>query len=114
MLSVGLRPRGSLVASAMKNSGDLHLAIMPVVDDVILDTDGAHAGSELWTEASHPGLFRQEVEAVDEIVDEPVSGSRARVLGDVQPNLVEVLFGARREPIRHLRTSSYGLLDPAT
>lgn len=100
----------------MKHSGDLHLAIaiVPVIDDVILDADGANAGSELRTETSHHGLFRQEVEAVDEVVDEPVSGSRARVLGDVQPNLVEVLFGARREPIRHLRTSSYGLLDPAT
>ena len=114
MLSVGLRPRGSLIASAMKHSGDLHLAIVPVIDDVIVDAEGANAGSELRTETSHPGLFRQEVEAVDEIVDEPVGGSRARVLGDVQPKLVEILFGARREPIRHLRTSSYGLLGPAT
>jgi len=98
----------------MKHSGDLHLAIVPVIDDVILDADGANAGSELRTETSHTWLFRQEVEAVDEIVDEPVSGGRARVLGDVQPHLVEVLFGARREPIRQLRTSSCGLLGPAT
>jgi len=114
MLSVGLRPRGSLIASAMKHSGDLHLVIVPVIDDVILDGEGANAGSERRTETSHPGLFRQEVEAVDEIVDEPVSGSRARFLGDVQPDLVEVLFGARREPIRHLRTSLYGLPGLAT
>ena len=60
--------------------------------DWFLFADGANAGSELRTETSHPGLFRQEVEAVDEIVDEPVSGGRARVLGDVQPNVVEVLF----------------------
>ena len=93
MLSVGLGPRCGLVASAMKHSGDLHLAIVPVIDDVILDADGANAGSELRTETSHSRLFHQEVEAVDEIVDEPVGGSRARVLGDVQPNLVEVLFG---------------------
>jgi len=77
----------------MKHSGDQHVAILPVIDDVILNADGANAGSELRTETSHPGLFRQEVEAVDDIVDEPVGGSRARVLGDVQPNLVEVLFG---------------------
>lgn len=114
MLSVGLGPRCGLIASAMKHSGDLHLAIVPVIDDVILDADGANVGSELRTATSHTWLFRQEVEAVDEIVDEPVSGSRARVLGDVQPHFVEVLFGARREPIRHLRTSSFGLLGPAT
>jgi hypothetical protein len=77
----------------MKHSGDHHVAIVLVIDDVILDADGANTGSELRTETSHPGLFRQKVEAVDDIVDEPVSGSRARVLGDVQPNLVEVLFG---------------------
>ena len=77
----------------MKHSGDQHVAIVPVIDDMILDADGANAGSELRTETSHPGLFRQEVEAVDEIVDEPVSGGRARVLGIAQPNVVEVLFG---------------------
>ena len=77
----------------MKHSGDQHVAIVPVIDDMILDADGANAGSELRTETSHPGLFRQEVEAVDEIVDEPVSGGRARVLGNAEPNVVEVLFG---------------------
>ena len=98
----------------MKHSGDLHLAIVPIIDHVILDGDGANVGSELGTETSHTWLFRQEVEAVDEIVNESVSGGRARVLGDVRPHLVEVLLGARREPIRHLRTSWYGLLGPAT
>ena len=83
MLSVGLRPRCGLIASAMKHSGDLHLAIVPVIDDVIVDAEGANAGSELRTETSNPGLFRQEVEVVDDVVDEPVSGRRARVLGDV-------------------------------
>ena len=68
----------------MKHSGDQHVAIVPVIDDVILDADRANAGSELRTETSHPGLFRQEVKAVDDVVDEPVSGSRARVLGDIQ------------------------------
>ncbi len=98
----------------MKNSGDLHLAIMPVVNDVILDADGANAGSELRTEASHPGLFRHEVEAVDNVVDEPVSGSRACFLGNIQPDLVEVLLGQRREAIRYLRISWRGWLSRAT
>jgi hypothetical protein len=54
----------------MKHSGDLHLAIVPVIDDVILHADRANAGAELGTETTHPGLFRQEVEAVDDLVDE--------------------------------------------
>ena len=97
-----------------RTSGDLHLAIVPVIDDVILEADGANAGSELRTETSHRGLFRQEIEAVDQIVDEPVSSGRTRLFRDIQPGLVEILFGARREPIRHLRTSSCELPGLAT
>ena len=81
---------------------------------MILDADGANAGSELRTETPHPGLFRHEVEAVDNVDDEPVSGTRACFLGNIQPDLVEVPFDQRREAIPHPRTSSGVLLDRAT
>jgi len=52
--------------------------------------------------AAHSEMFGQQIESVDDGVDESVSSPRAGVIGDVGPDLVEVLFGQGGQPIAHL------------
>jgi hypothetical protein len=87
----------------MKNPGDQNIALLTIVDDVVLDREGSHAWTELRTCTTHPRLFGQQIEAVDDVVNESVGGGRACFLGDVGPDLVEVLLGETGQPIRHLR-----------
>lgn len=91
--SGGFSPRSALITSSVEHSGNQYLVLVPVVDDVVLDRKRPNPITELRTKAADPGLFRQQGEAVDEVVDQSVCGSRARVLSDEQPDLVKVLFG---------------------
>ena len=77
--------------------------IVPVIDDVTLDRERSNARSELRPQATHPGLFGEQIESLDDGVNESVGGGGAGVLGDVGPDLLEVLLGESGQPIGHLR-----------
>ena len=96
---VSLRPRGGLIATAVQNSGDHDVPAVSIVDDVILDGERSDGGAELRPKATHPRLFGQQFDALDNGVDESVRGCRAGVLGDVGPDLVEVLLSESGQPI---------------
>ena len=49
------------------------------------------------------GLLGQQFKPVDDRVNESVGSGGAGVLGDVRPDLLEVLLGKSGQPIRHLR-----------
>ena len=83
--------------------GDQDVPFVSIVDDVVLDRERANAFAKLQSEATHPRLFGQQVESVDNGVDQSVGCSGAGVLGDVGPDLVKVLLGKSRQPIRRLR-----------
>ena len=100
----------------MKNPGDQNVVLMTVVDDVVLDCEGSYARTELRTSAAHPRMFSQPLESVDDRVDELIGGGGAGVLGDVGPDLIEVLLGQSGQPIGQLRLLGAGRatarLDP--
>jgi hypothetical protein len=66
----------------MKDPRDQEVAFVAVVDDVALDRKGPNAFAEFRPEATHPRLFGQQFESVDEGVDESVRRGGAGVLGD--------------------------------
>ena len=49
------------------------------------------------------GLFDEKLDSIEDGVDEPIGRPRARILGDVGPDLMKVLLGKSGQPIRHLR-----------
>jgi hypothetical protein len=69
---------------------------------MILDREGSNTRPELRSEATHPRLFGQQAESVDDGVDESVHSGGAGGLGDVGPDLLEVLLRKSGQPIRHL------------
>ena len=77
----------------MKSPGDQNIAFLTIVDNVVLNREGSHATTELRTCTAHPRLYGQQIESVDDVVKESVSGGRAGSLGDVGPDLLEVLLG---------------------
>ena len=98
-----LGPGGSLIASSMENSRDQDPFRVAIVDDIALDDERADAVAELRPTATDAGLVAEQLESVEERVDEPIGGRRGRLLGNVEPDLVEVLLGKGRQPIAHLR-----------
>jgi hypothetical protein len=54
------------------------------IDDVILDGERSYTRSKLRPDATHPRLFGQQFESVDDGVNESVGGGGACVLGDVE------------------------------
>ena len=58
----------------MQQPGYQDVALVTVVDDVALDGERSNAFAELRPEATHPGLFGQQFEAVDDNVNESVGG----------------------------------------
>lgn len=61
-----------MIATAMEHSGDQDVPFVSVVDDMILDRAGSNTRPELRSEATHPRLFGQQAESVDDGVDESV------------------------------------------
>jgi hypothetical protein len=47
-------------------------------------------------------LFDEQFESIEEGVNESIDGRTAGLLGDVGPDLLEVLLGKSGEPIEHL------------
>ena len=111
---LGLRPSGSLVAATVEHPGDQHFAFVSIVDNVVLDRGGTDAYTERRSDAPLARVFSQQLESADDVVDESIRGGQAGLLGDVGPDLGEVPFGQRREPIRHVRVSSLERHDHVT
>lgn len=87
----------------MQNSGDQHVPVVSIVDDVTLDHERSHVGAELRSKTTHPRLFGQQIESVDYGVNESVGSGGAGVLCDVRPDLLEVPLGERGQPPGRLR-----------
>lgn len=68
---------------------------MTIVDNVILNGERLNTRSELRPQATHPELFGQRLESINDGVNEPVGGLGAGVLGDVGPDFVEIPLGER-------------------
>jgi hypothetical protein len=113
---VWLRPRRSLVTASMENSGDQEILIVSIVDDVALDDERANAFAELWPIATHARLFDEHIESIEDGINESIGGRGAGILGDIGPDLLEVLLGKDGQPIRHLgflgASSTTARLDP--
>jgi hypothetical protein len=66
--------------------------------------------------ATHARLFDEQFESVEDSVNQPIGRRRAGILGDVGPDLLEVLFRKDGQPIRHLRllgaSGTTARLDP--
>jgi hypothetical protein len=86
----------------MENSGNQNVSVVPIVDDVIFDSERSNTRSKLRPEATHPRLFGQQLESVDDGVDESVGGCGTGILGDVGPDFLEVPLGKSGQPIPHL------------
>jgi hypothetical protein len=87
----------------MKDSGNQKPALVTVVDHVTLDCEGPNPRTELWSETTHPRLLGQQFKSFDDGVNQSVGGVGACVLGDVRPDVLEVLLSKSRQPIGHLR-----------
>jgi hypothetical protein len=61
--------------------------------DVALDDERANAVAELWPLATHARVFDQHLEWIEDGVNESSGRSRTGILGDVEPDLLAVLFG---------------------
>jgi hypothetical protein len=97
-----------LIATAVENPGDQNVPVVSIVDDVILDGERSNAGAKLRSKATHARLVDEQLESIEDRVNESIGSRGAGILGDVGPDLGEVLLGKRGQPIRHLR-----LLDPS-
>jgi DNA-binding transcriptional LysR family regulator len=76
-----LGPGGRLIAASMENSGDQDVFVVPIVDDIALDNDGANTLAELGPLATHARLFDEKFESLEDRVNEPdrrSSGSHPR------------------------------------
>ena len=102
-MSGSLRPRSGLIATAVEDSGDQDIPIVSIVDDVVFNGERSDAHAELGSQTTDSRLFGQQLESFDDGVNESIGGSRAGILGDIGPDLVEVLLGESGQPIRHLR-----------
>jgi len=87
----------------MENSGDQEILIVSIVDDVALDDERANAVAELWPVATHARLFDEYLESIEDGVDKSIGRGGTGILGDVEPDLLEVLLGKTGQPIRQLR-----------
>jgi hypothetical protein len=92
-----------LIATAVENSGDQDVSVVSIVDDMVFDGERSYARAQLRSKATHPRLFGQQFESVDDGIDESIRSGRAGVLGDVGPDLVEVPLGESGQPIGYLR-----------
>lgn len=54
-----------LSAATVQNSGDQHVPVVSIVDDVTLDRERSHVGAELRSKTTHPRLLGQQIESVD-------------------------------------------------
>lgn len=77
----------------MKNSRDQELLVVPIVDDIALNNERPNAFTELGPIATHARLFDEQVESIEDGVNESIGGCGAGILGDVGPDLLEVLLG---------------------
>lgn len=80
----------------MQDPRDQDASVVAVVDDVAFDDGRAHACAELGSRTSHRRLVHEQIEPDDDGVDEPVGRRRTGILGDVEPDLLEVLLGEER------------------
>lgn len=57
----------------------------------------------LWPVATHTRLFDEQLESLKDGVNKAIGSGGTGILGDIGPDLLEVLLGKAGQPIRHLR-----------
>jgi hypothetical protein len=62
---------------------------------VALDDERANAVAELWPVATHATVFDQHLESIEDRVNASSGRGRTGIVGDVEADLLEVLFGNR-------------------
>ena len=77
----------------MENPGDEDVCVAPIVDDIALNDERAHAFTKLGPMATHARLFDEQLVSIEDGVNESIGGHGAGILGDVGPDLFEVLLG---------------------
>ena len=103
-----LGPCGGLIATPVQNSRDQEFVVVPIVDDIALYDDRPNAFTELRPVPADAGLFAKQLESIKDGVNESIGNRGTGILGNVGPDLLEVLLGKSRQPIVH-----YGFLPRA-
>ena len=100
---VWLRPCRSLVTASIENSGDQETFIVSIVDDVFSTENDRTPAPNSGRLRPMRGCSTSSSNRSKMGVNESIGRGGAGILGDVEPNLLEVLLGKAGQPIRHLR-----------
>jgi hypothetical protein len=82
-----------LIAATVENPGDQDVCVVTLVDNVALKDERLNAFAELGPMSTHAGLFDEQLESIEDGVNESIGRRGAGIIGDVGPDLLEVLFG---------------------
>jgi hypothetical protein len=82
-----------MITTTVKDSREQDVSLVSVVDDVALDNERASAPTELEPMATRARLFDEQFESIKDGVCESIGGGGAGILGNVGPDLLEVLPG---------------------